>query len=252
MPTLFVSDLHLDARQPAVIDRFLRLLAGPAQRTDTLFILGDLFELWIGDDDIDPGLVPVLDALRALGDCGTQVNILRGNRDFLLGEAFAERTGCRLREEPCVFEQDGTTALLCHGDALCTDDVDYQQFRALVRNPAWQLEFLCKPVEERRRLAQTARNLSRETTGNKPEAITDVNPQAVAQLMREYGCRVLIHGHTHRPGLHRVELDGLPAHRIVLGDWPQRASVLFADRGRLLLESPEALGENPAFRSQDG
>jgi UDP-2,3-diacylglucosamine hydrolase len=239
---LFIADLHLDPRHPNDIDRFIRLTQGPARRTRGLYVLGDLFELWIGDDAVDPALTPVLDALRDLQSAGTQVSILRGNRDFLLGPAFAERTGCRLREEPLAIELGGQTALLCHGDALCTGDTDYQTFRDRVRDPAWQREFLSRPVDERRRLAQAARNMSRDATLGKPESIMDVNPDAVKRLMLKHAATVLIHGHTHRPGIHTLDLGGTQARRIVLGDWPERANVLVGDDdGGMSIEPVDAL-----------
>lgn len=239
MPTLLLSDLHLDPRQPAVIDRFLRLLDTAPRRVEALYVLGDLFELWIGDDYVAPGLAGVLEGLRAASGRGLKIHVMRGNRDFLLGQTFAERTGCELLDDPVAFDGDGVSALLCHGDGLCTDDGDYQRFRTLVRDAAWQRDFLAKTVEERLRLARAARNMSREATRDKSDAIMDVNPATVTRLMRARGASVLIHGHTHRPGLHRVELDGVPARRIVLGDWPERATLLVADAGALRLESLE-------------
>ncbi len=241
MRSLFLSDLHLDERHPAVIARFVRLLREAAAQADAVYILGDLFELWIGDDHVEPGLTCVLNALRTLSDGGTRLSIMRGNRDFLLGGAFAERTGCRLIEDPCLIELAGGSALLCHGDALCSDDADYQAFRLRVRDADWQRAFLARPVAERLQLARAARNMSREATRDKPDAIMDINPQAVRQLMRRHRTRVLIHGHTHRPGIHHVDLDGSPARRIVLGDWPERATLLIADAGRLVLEPVDVL-----------
>jgi len=239
--SLFLSDLHLDERHPSVIERFVQLMHGAAANADAVYILGDLFELWIGDDCIAPALRCVPDALRALGEGGTRVSVMRGNRDFLLGEAFARSAGCELIDDPLLIELGGEPALLCHGDMLCTDDNDYQSFRARVRDPDWQRGFLAKPVDERLTLARAARNMSREAVLEKPDVILDVNPDSVSRLMRAKGARTLIHGHTHRPALHRFDLEGLPARRLVLGDWPERATLLVAEGKRLSLETLDSL-----------
>lgn len=229
--TLFISDLHLDARRPAMVALFLRFLAEQAARADALYILGDLFEYWIGDDMLDhpataAALAPVAEGLRALSARGVPVYFQHGNRDFLIGEDFARRCGIRLLPEAQVVELDGVPTLLMHGDSLCTDDVDYQRLRVMLRDPQWQREFLALPMEERIVQAQALREKSREAAQVKTETIMDVNPHTVVETMRRHGVHRLIHGHTHRPAVHEFELDGAPARRIVLGDWYEQGSVL--------------------------
>lgn len=224
--TLFISDLHLDPRRPGVTALFLDFLAGLGSDCAALYILGDLFEAWIGDDEDDPHALGILTGLRTATARGLPVSVMRGNRDFLLGDGFVRRTGCRLLAEPALIELDGERVLLLHGDTLCTDDHEYQQFRTLVRDPAWQAQFLARPLAERRAMAAQMRETSRQRTGEKRAEIMDVNPETVAATMRAHGVRTLIHGHTHRPALHAVDLDGRPARRIVLGDWYAQGSLL--------------------------
>lgn len=224
--TLFISDLHLDPRRPAVTALFLDFLAGLDSDCAALYILGDLFEAWIGDDEDDPHFLEVLTGLRAATARGLAVSVMHGNRDFLLGDGFARKTGCKLLTEPALIDLGDERVLLLHGDTLCTDDGEYQQFRALVRDPAWQTQFLARPLAERRAMAAQMRETSRQRTGEKRAEIMDVNREAVAATMREHGVRTLIHGHTHRPAIHAFSLDGQPARRIVLGDWYEQGSVL--------------------------
>jgi len=224
--TLFISDLHLDEARPQIVDLFARFLADEARQADALYILGDLFESWIGDDDNAPLATRVAHALRALRDRGVPIYFLHGNRDFLLGTDYAARAGIELLADPAIVELDGERTLLMHGDTLCTDDIEYQKFRNLVRNPAWQAQFLAKPLAERRAFAAQAREESRKQTAMKAAEIMDVNQAAVESTMHEYGVHRLIHGHTHRPAAHRFELDGRAAERIVLGDWYEQSSVL--------------------------
>jgi UDP-2,3-diacylglucosamine hydrolase len=207
------------------------------RRCTGLYILGDLFEAWIGDDNDDPHDVRVIAALRATVQRGIPVWIMHGNRDFLLGERFASATGCTLLADPARIELGDEPTLLTHGDILCTDDHEYQQFRTMVRNPEWQRQFLAKPLAERRAIAAGLRETSRQRTGEKAAEIMDVNPQAVLDTLRTHGVRRLIHGHTHRPAVHELELDGRPAQRIVLGDWYAQGSVLYVEDGVLRLES---------------
>ncbi|MGA7802826.1 MAG: UDP-2,3-diacylglucosamine diphosphatase [Gammaproteobacteria bacterium] len=227
--TAFISDLHLDPGRPAITGLFLDFLAGPARSCQTLYILGDLFEAWVGDDDQSPTLQPVLDGLHACTAAGLPVFVMTGNRDFLIGDGFAARTGCRLLSDPTIIDLYGEPTLLMHGDTLCTDDREYQQFRQLVRDPAWQREFLAKPLDERRRMAAGLRETSRQRIAHKPAQIMDVNGNAVLSALREHGVRRLIHGHTHRPATHEFDLDGAAATRIVLGDWYEQGSVLWCD-----------------------
>ncbi|MGB5179736.1 MAG: UDP-2,3-diacylglucosamine diphosphatase [Gammaproteobacteria bacterium] len=221
-----MSDLHLDPERPAITELVLDFLANRAVRSEALYILGDLFEAWIGDDDTGPMNDAVCDGLRACKEAGTPVFVMHGNRDFLLGAAFATRSACTLLDDPGCIELYGTPTLLMHGDLLCTDDTGYMTFRDMVRNPGWQEALLSKPLEERRRMAQDMRASSREQTSGKAESIMDVNREAVERIMTENNVQRLIHGHTHRPAIHDLKVAGHPAQRIVLGDWYEQGSVL--------------------------
>ncbi|CAK0769787.1 UDP-2,3-diacylglucosamine hydrolase [Gammaproteobacteria bacterium] len=219
MASLFVSDLHLCAEQPATTAAFLAFLAGPAQTAEELYILGDLFDRWIGDDAPQPEDQPVLAALRVLTDRGIPVWVMHGNHDFLYGARFSADTGCRLLPDPSVIDLYGTPTLLMHGDLLCSDDVAYQRFRKMVRDPAWQAEQLAKPVVVRQGLARDLQAQSRAHTTNKDQAIMDVSQAEVESVLRAHSVYQLIHGHTHRPAHHRFLLDGREAQRIVLPNW---------------------------------
>ncbi len=226
---LFVSDLHLSPEQPEIGQLFLDFLQTRARRADALYILGDLFELWLGDDALLPASQPFLDALRALAESGVALYVMRGNRDFLLGDGFCSLTGARLVNDPTVIDLGGTPTLLMHGDLLCTDDTAYQQFRALVHDPAWQNELFRKSLQERIELARRLRRESRLATSQKSTEIMDVNQQAVEDTMRSHGVLRLIHGHTHRPAEHHFRLDGRRATRIVLPQWEHQGGALLAD-----------------------
>ena len=230
MSTLFVSDLHLDATRPRIVELFESLLGGEARKADALYILGDLFEAYIGDDDDAPLNARVASALRGLADTGVPVFFIAGNRDFLLGADYARRAGMTLLDDVTVADLHGTPTLLLHGDTLCTDDATYLAFRAQVRDRAWQRQFLSQPVEARRAFAAKARDASREHVSRTDMAIMDVNQGAVEAALREAGVARMIHGHTHRPAIHDFALDGTPARRIVLGDWYEQGSVLRVDR----------------------
>ncbi len=237
--TLFISDLHLCAERPAITQLFIEFLAQQARGCDALYILGDLFETWLGDDDDAPDSARIISALRALRDGGTMIYFMRGNRDFLIGEKFAALSGCRLLPDPSVIDLNGVPTLLMHGDTLCTDDAGYQRFRRLVRNRCSQWLFLKLPLALRRRIARHLRAQSMSRTRGKPPAIMDVNAHSVAAVMRQHRVTRLIHGHTHRPAVHDFELDGKPAQRIVLGDWYTQGSVLRCDaRGLQLTTLP--------------
>ena len=226
MTTLFISDLHLDAAAPDAAEHFVGFLAGPAHAADALYVLGDLFEAWIGDDDDDAWRAQICGSLRALCDAGVACHVMHGNRDFLLQRGFEARTGCRLLADPTVIELDGERLLLTHGDTLCTDDVAYQRLRAVVRRRSWQRRFLSLPLAARRELAGAARAGSRRHMTRVAPTIMDVNSEAVLRAMRATGVRTLIHGHTHRPGVHEFVLDGAGARRIVLGAWYEQGSCL--------------------------
>jgi UDP-2,3-diacylglucosamine hydrolase len=234
--TLFVSDLHLDAREPAAGEQFLQFLQRRAAHCEALYILGDLFEAWIGDDAPDPQSARVCAALRALANGGVPCYVMHGNRDFLLQLGFEQRSGVRLLTDPVIVELYGERVLLTHGDALCTADRPYQLLRAVVRDSRWQRRFLGLPLAVRQALARQARAGSRQHTGSTAAYIMDVEPGAVLDVMRACGVRSLIHGHTHRPAVHEFQLDGAPARRIVLGAWHEAGSCLSWQRGGFKLE----------------
>jgi UDP-2,3-diacylglucosamine hydrolase len=231
MATLFISDLHLDAQHPAVSQQFLAFLAGPAAQADALYILGDLFEVWIGDDDPEPEKRRIVAGLRALTGQGVPCYVMHGNRDFLLGERFCRESGCRLLEDPTIIDLHGTRVLTMHGDALCTDDHSYQNLRAMVRDRGWQKMFLALSPGQRQVLADEARAGSKEHIAQSMSSIMDVNQDTVRAAMRGADVTLLLHGHTHRPNVHRFELDGKSVVRIVLGDWHEQGSVLVWDDG---------------------
>lgn len=226
MYTLFISDLHLDGAHAAAIEQFEAFLAGPARGAEALYILGDLFESWIGDDDDDPDRSRVCRALRALTEAGVACHVGHGNRDFLLGRGFEQRTGCRILPDPTVVERYGSRVLLTHGDALCTEDVSYQRLRSVVRDPGWQRRFMRLPLATRRTLADAARAGSRAHTGMVAADIMDASESAVVDVLRASGLRTLVHGHTHRPGVHEFLVAGEPARRYVLGAWYEQGSFL--------------------------
>ncbi|RDS86626.1 UDP-2,3-diacylglucosamine diphosphatase [Dyella psychrodurans] len=227
MSSLFIADLHLDDSRPQITQLFEQYLAGDEVRgADALYILGDLVEAWIGDDDDAELPRRIALATRAVRDAGVPVYFMVGNRDFLLGEAFAERAGLTLLDDGTVHDLYGTPTLLMHGDVLCTDDVAYQAVRRSVRTPEWKSQVLAMSLDARRAFAAKARQDSRAHTGSTHETIMDVNAGAVAEALRTAGVRHLIHGHTHRPAIHHFDLDGQTAERIVLGDWYEQGSVL--------------------------
>lgn len=230
--SLFISDLHLcSSTRPAITRQFVDFLQTTASQADALYILGDLFEYWAGDDDLsDLRHRDILEALRHLSAGGTRLYFMHGNRDFLLGKDFAEATQATLLADPTMLELYGRRALLSHGDALCTDDIEYQAFRQQVRTPAWQQQFLSQPLAERKAQIEALRQRSEQEKSRKAESIMDVNQNAVHDLLREHGYpQLLIHGHTHRPARHVVELDGHVCERWVLGDWYEQGSCLRCD-----------------------
>jgi UDP-2,3-diacylglucosamine hydrolase len=226
---LFISDLHLREEEPATLRAFDALLAGPARGVDELYILGDLFEYWAGDDDDTPLARHVAEGLKALVGEGVRVFFLAGNRDFLMGEAYAASGGFRLLAEPTEIELDDQRVLLSHGDTLCTDDTAYQSYRAMVREPAWQAGFLAKPLAERRAFIEQLRRHSQQANRQKNMEIMDVSPSAVENLLRRHGYPTLIHGHTHRPARHVHHIDDRECVRWVLPDWHEDAPWLMWD-----------------------
>jgi UDP-2,3-diacylglucosamine hydrolase len=235
--TLFISDLHLCGARPAITGLFLDFLRRRARGTDALYILGDLFEYWIGDEAVEQEeFRSIIHGMRELTASGTPVFVMHGNRDFLMNDVFEKATGGRLLKDPAHIDLYGTPTLLMHGDSLCTDDTEYMTFRAQVRNPAWQKEFLGKSITERDRIVRDFREISKNSTAAKKPEIMDVNQKAVESVMREHRVQRLIHGHTHRPKEHAFNLDGRPARRMVLGDWYEQGSVLSVDARGWMLE----------------
>jgi UDP-2,3-diacylglucosamine hydrolase len=224
--TLFISDLHLAPERPQIIQLFTRFVDEIAINADTLYILGDFVEYWIGDDDRAEGLADAFAAFEKLKESGTNVYLMHGNRDFLIGNDLAKRCHFQLIDDPRLIQLQNRPTLLMHGDTLCTDDVDYQKFRTMVRDEQYQKTFLEKPLEEREQIAQSLREQSKEATAYKPADIMDVNQEAVIDIMKQHDVSLLIHGHTHRPAIHEFEINGSPAKRIVLGDWYETGSYL--------------------------
>jgi len=237
MTVLFISDLHLTAGDPEAIRRFIELMDGEARDCSQVYVLGDLFEAWIGDDDDDPFIVPIIDAIARLTGAGVPCSIMHGNRDFLLGPRFCGATGCRLLGDYERIVLFGQPVLLTHGDLLCTDDTRYLTLRAELRSTAWQRDFLAKPLAARRRIASELRQMSATEIAAKSDDIMDVNQAAVEQTMRDFGVSLLLHGHTHRPAVHRFVLDGRPATRIVLGAWHEPPSIVRWDATGFKLET---------------
>ncbi|AFO50145.1 UDP-2,3-diacylglucosamine diphosphatase [Pseudomonas plecoglossicida] len=226
---LLISDLHLQEERPDISRAFLDLLDGRARHAKALYILGDFFEAWIGDDAMTPFQQSICQAMRRLSDSGTAIYLMHGNRDFLIGQAFCDAAGCTLLHDPSVIELGGEQVLLMHGDTLCTRDLGYMKMRRLLRNPLslWILRHL--PLSARYRLARKLRNESRTQTRMKSTEIVDVTPEEVPKVMAAHGVRTLVHGHTHRPAIHKLVVDGQPARRIVLGDWDRRGWALQVD-----------------------
>ena len=229
MATLFASDLHLDSEAPWAIDAFIAFLEGPARSAEALYLLGDLFEVWVGDDDDNPDYARACSALQALTDSGVATYAIHGNRDFLLGDQFSRRTGVKLLPDPVLVDLYGVLTLLSHGDAFCTEDTSYQQLRSIVRQSSWQRRFLSLPLVSRRLLASAARAGSKAHTERTIPTIMDVNPDAVLRAFRATGARRLIHGHTHRPAVHPCVVDGVSAERVVLAPWYEAASCISVD-----------------------
>ncbi len=239
---LFISDLHLSPEQPALLSHFLGFLRHRARQASELYILGDLFDHWIGDDDDGPEYRRVIHALRALVDAGTVCLLMPGNRDFLLGRRFARASGCRSLPDPCLIQITGQAVLLMHGDLLCSDDIPYQRFRRLVRNPLIKQLFMLQPLHRRRRMASAYRTRSRTAIANKQPAIMDVSTRTVEYYLRRYQAERLIHGHTHQPADHHLLVDEHARTRMVLADWRAlgeavQAEALVEQEGRWWRES---------------
>ncbi len=234
VPALFAADLHLSVDRPATAAAFLAFLRGPATRAGSLWILGDLFESWPGDDDLDAPLhQSVCAALHTLAERGVKTAFMHGNRDLLIGDAFARATGATLISDPCEITVDGRRLLLSHGDALCTGDHAYQTYRQQVHDPEWQAGFLALPLDERKAIIESLRLRSETAKQAKSMAIMDVSPEAVTDLLRAHGLPTLIHGHTHRPARHEHHVDGQICERWVLAEWRDAATWLEFSGGQL-------------------
>jgi UDP-2,3-diacylglucosamine hydrolase len=231
---LFISDLHLAGERPAANEQFFRFLREEASRADALYVLGDLFEYWAGDDELtdrrgDPLAAEVAQGFKSLTGRGVQVWIMHGNRDFLVGKGFLDAAGAQFLEDPSVVKIAGRRVALLHGDTLCTDDRDYQAWRRTARSAEWQRDFLSKDLFERKKTIQGLRAKSKEVIAAKPAEIMDVNQAAVRDVFRNLKLRHMIHGHTHRPARHEHEVDGTPCERWVLPDWYGRGGYLAFD-----------------------
>ena len=238
---LFASDVHLCADRPEAVAAFLAFLSGPVRQARRLYLLGDVFDLWLGDDDDRAPHREVEAALAGTVSAGVPVDLVRGNHDFLLGDAFARRTGCRLVDEPHVIEVGHERVVLLHGDTLCTRDAEYQAFRRYARDPDNQRAFLARSMEARLREAAGIRATSDSRTRLKPEDIMDVTGEEVARVLSGCNATRMIHGHTHRPAVHELELAAGPATRVVLGDWYEQGTVLTWDDAGWRLAPPDAL-----------
>ena len=226
MHSIFVSDLHLCPTRPAINQTFFGFLRGPAAQAEALYILGDLFEYWAGDDDDDPFNASILSALHALSDSGVALYLMHGNRDFLIGERFTAACGAKLLPDPTLIDLYGTRTLLMHGDTLCTDDVRYLEFRAKVRGPQWQHQFLAQTLDQRQQIIAGLRSENAAEKTLKTEEIMDATPAGIETALRAHGYPRMIHGHTHRPALHQHVVDGRRCERWVLADWYANGSYL--------------------------
>jgi UDP-2,3-diacylglucosamine hydrolase len=238
--SLFIADLHLCPERPAINTVFFRFIEKCAPRAEALYILGDLFEAWVGDDDLSTPLhSDIAHSLRSLSELGVAVFLMHGNRDFLMGEAFCDRSKIKLIADPTRIELYGTTTLLMHGDTLCTDDIDYQQFRLQVRDVGWQQRFLNLPLAARKMQAAALRETSEHQKQDKAPEIMDVNPDAVIEAFRGCDCPRIIHGHTHRPARHALAVDGVQRERWVLPAWYEGGGYLAcAAKGCELFDLP--------------
>lgn len=227
---LFISDLHLCQTRPSTTAAYRHFMRGPALSAQTLWILGDFYEYWAGDDDLETAFnAEVAKELKLVHSAGVQIRMIVGNRDFLIGKRFSEETGVIIENEPVITQVSGQPTLLMHGDALCTDDMAYQQFRAMVRNPAWQAQFLAQPLAVRKKIAEDLRAKSEMSKQEKAAEIMDVNDGAVRACFMSRDVQRIIHGHTHRPGRHAYDINGKACERVVLPDWHDEAVWLQAD-----------------------
>ena len=229
MTTLFISDLHLEEKRPDIIEAFFDFLNTKACKAESLYILGDFFEAWIGDDENTPLQVSVKNELKKLTDSGTQLFLMHGNRDFLMGQLFCEETGATLLSDPATINLYGKDVLLMHGDSLCSHDIEYIKFRKSMRNEEWQTLFLKRTLPERQLVAQQLRTISQMKNKGKTLEIMDVKPEDVVNAIKAAEVTTLIHGHTHRPAVHELEIDEKSCKRIVLGDWDKNVWYIQAE-----------------------
>ena len=229
MQQLFVSDLHLEDARPDITRAFFHLLDQLHGQYEELFLLGDIFEVWLGDDTPSTCAHQLAEKLHAIASQGVRIFLMHGNRDFLIGQAYADRCGASLIQEPWLLTVAGKKALLMHGDALCTRDVDYLAFRQMVRNPVWQSAFLSKPIAERIAIGRELREKSQASAKEKTDMIMDVTPAEVVAVMEQHQIELLIHGHTHRPAVHTAPMANGAGTRMVLGDWYKQGWYILAD-----------------------
>lgn len=237
MTKLFISDLHLDASRPAATETFLKFLNGPAREADDLYILGDLFETWTGDDDPNPFINEVAVAIKAVSESGTRCFFMAGNRDFVIGPHFLQRCGMTRLHDPSLISVDHSSVLVSHGDIYCTDDTGYQRYRRIVYNPAIRAVYDALPFAARSWVVNRIRSSSQNNMDFKPPEIMDVNQSAIQQALADHDVSVMLHGHTHRPAIHSFNINGEAAQRIVLGDWYREGSVLRWDKSGPALET---------------
>ena len=237
MTTLFISDLHLSGEREEISQLFITFINERASKADALYILGDLFEVWPGDDMIQPDYIESINALKTAASNGLPIYVMPGNRDFLMGSQFEEVSQTKVIQDPTIIDLYGTPTLLMHGDTLCIDDVDYQKFRQMVRSEEWKQQFFALPTEERLAMTTKYRKVSKEETAKKSMNIMDVNQQEVENTLASNNIHQLIHGHTHRPAIHNFEINQQAYKRIVLGDWFEQGSVLTCDETGCKLES---------------
>ncbi len=229
MTKLFISDLHLEESRPDIAEIFLKFLCHDAMQAEALYILGDFFEAWIGDDDLSPFNLKIIRAMREATDKGLPIYFMQGNRDFLIGKKFSRATGCQLLSDEVVVDLAGSPTLLMHGDTLCTDDVAYLKFRKRSRIKLFQQIFLLFSFQRRKNFVAGMRQKSKNHTSTTPHYIMDVTQHEVERVMLKHHVQDLIHGHTHRMAVHEFELNGKPARRYVLGPWHEFGSVLVCD-----------------------
>ena len=226
MTTLFLSDIHVSDQHPEISDHLKEFLLKEESKTNAIYVLGDLFEYWLGDDDPNPSFAEIKNLLKTLSDKNISLFFMHGNRDFLIGESFAKETGCQILHDPCVIDLFGKKVLISHGDIFCTDDKEYQLFRNQTRDPAWKESILSKSLSFREEFAKQARLESSIHTSLKKNEIMDVNKDEILKIYEKYNVDIIIHGHTHRPAIHDVSFNGRNYQRIVLGDWYEQGSIL--------------------------